>query len=139
MKIFRYKFYKDNLTVLNGEVVEADPTVYEMTFSLTMKALELFEEEYGTPVINVLLRENNGEAETIEFIRALACSTYLKIDNNQIIQNEASMQEFKESEVYKSCASDAPFKVQLVNMAIECIRAKANKAKEDSDKKKLKN
>lgn len=137
MKILKYTFYKDNLTVIDGEIVEADPTPYTLNFSLTMKGLELFEEEYGTPIINILLKEYAYEAESIEFLRALACSTYLKIDNNQVIQNEATVQEFKDmEEIYKSCASDAVFKVQLVSMAIECIEERAKKVKENNNPKK---
>lgn len=141
MKIFNYTFFKDNLAVIDGEIVETDPTEYNMSFSLTMKGLELFEDEYETPIVNVLLRDNSFETESIDFIRAVACSTYLKIEDGKVVQNEATLKEFKEdfADIYKSCASDAAFKVQLIAMCIECIEDRSKKATKNGSNKKPKN
>ena len=145
MEQFKWTFEKENLGTKDGEIIELDPTVYHCQFALTLKALGMFEEEYGKPLMNVVfggsgndIDDQNTELGSPEFIRALACSTYIKIDNNQVYQNEATRDEFKNLEIYQSCANDLMFIGELVKAATKAIveKVKNNLNEEGTPKRK---
>ena len=123
----------ERLGVVDGEIVELDPERIECMFSLTNKALELFEEEFGKPIINVLFGKYGDDyTQNGQFIRALACSCYLKLEDNSIRQNQATKEAFKKLEIYPTLASDLQFVTELVSMAIECIEEKTKKTVENN-------
>ena len=138
MKTLKYTFYKENIGVKEGELVELDPTTYECQFAVTMKSLELFEDEYGKPLINVIFgNQVNGvvsgdETQSGAFVRALACASYIKIENNEVLQNEATKDEFKNLEIYNSVSSDLGFAAQLLGLAIGNIQERTQKALEEA-------
>lgn len=122
MKVLKYTFENRKLGVIDGDIVELDPEYITCHFSLTLKATELFEEEYGKPVINVLFRgDKNDDISTGRFIRALASSMYLEVNNGQILQNEVTQEHFQDLEIYKSIASDLIFVSELTDCAMLCI------------------
>lgn len=137
MEILKHTFEIPKLGVVNGDIVELDPERVTCSFALTIKALELFEEEYGEPIINVLFGNNNGEVTTGRFVRALACSMYLKIADGQILQNEATKEEFQNLEIYQSVASDLTFTANLVTTAVKSIEEKTKK--DSANNKQVKN
>lgn len=128
MKILKYTFIEDKFGVVDGEVVELDPIETTLRFSLTLNAMGMFEEEYGESVIEVLLRNigENGQAVGDEitsrtFVMALASATYLKVENNEVYNNNATKDEFKTLPFYKSVASDIQFVSELIKMSFDCI------------------
>lgn len=146
MKTLKHTFYKDNIGLKDGEVVELDPTKYECQFAVTTKSLELFEDEYGKPLINVIFGNqvdgvvSGEETQSGKFVRALACASYLKIENNEVYQSEATRDEFKSLDIYKSCSSDMGFVVQLLGMAIANIQDRTKRTIEEAkNAKKPKN
>lgn len=128
MKILKHTFVEERFGLVDGEVVELDPVETTLHFSLTLNAMGMFEEEYGESVIEVLLRNigQDGQATGDEitsraFVMALACSTFLKIENNEVFNNNATKEEFKTLPFYKSVASDIQFVSELIKMSFDCI------------------
>lgn len=141
----KYTFIKDDIKFVEGEMIETEGEKVECTFTLKMNALKLFENEYGKPLlkalINILKNTNinslNAVAEGDEtpanaleisellmdadFIKALASSTYVKIENNQGYNNETTQEEFKQSFMYDICVNDIKFITQLISMSTKAI------------------
>ena len=138
MKTFKHTFEDSQLVLIDGEVQEVDPVKYEATFSLTTASLLMFEEEYGQPLMSAMttlipasaLKGNEDTDFTTDeilkflntrFIRALACSTYLKIDNGKIYNNLTSKNEFKESPMNELCLTDFDFIQNIMSLATQCL------------------
>lgn len=153
MKTFKHTFEESQLVVIDGEIQEADPIKYEATFSLTTAALLMFEEEYGQPLMTAMtdmipasaLKSTDVDFTRDEilgflntrFIRALRCSSYLKIDNGKIFNNEASKKEFKESPMNELCLTDFEFIQNIMSLAITCLyNEKTQKVKNGVPSKK---
>ena len=141
----KYKFYKDNIKFVDGELIETEGESVECTFTLKMNALKLFENEYGKPLLKALInilkntnldslneiadgKDNASNALEIsdllmdaDFIKALASSAYVKIENNQGYNNEITQEEFKNSFMYNACANDVMFITQLITMTTKSI------------------
>lgn len=132
MQILKHKFEVENIGIKDGEIVALDPTVIECNFSLTIKALELFEEEYGKPVINALFGKDRDETTSSAFVKALACSSYFVIEGNQIIQNQATKESFKNLEIYNTLGSDLSFTTEIVSMALKCVEETTKKNVENN-------
>lgn len=153
MKTFKHTFEESQLVVIDGEIQEADPIKYEATFSLTTAALLMFEEEYGQPLMTAMtdmipasaLKSTDVDFTRDEilgflntrFIRALRCSSYLKIENGKIFNNEASKKEFKESPMNELCLTDFDFIQNIMSLAITCLyNEKTQKVKNGVPSKK---
>lgn len=142
LKLFKHTFYIDQFAIKEGEIVTLDPKEETYTFSLTLEGMGMFEEEYGEPVYDVLFRNINnedlaidGEISSRDFIRALACSSYLKIENNQVFNNDATKEEFKALPIYRSVSSDLTFVRELVAMAFACATEDRKKKSKNNGKK----
>ena len=113
----------------------------------------MFEEEYGQPLMSAmtslipssaLKNGENTDFTTDEvlkflntrFIRALACSTYLKIENGKIFNNESSKKEFKESPMNELCLTDFDFIQNLMSLATSCFYSGSVKATPNNQPKK---
>lgn len=160
-EIYKHTFYVDQVSVVDGELIIGDPVEYTYNFSLVMKGMDLFEKEYGKPLISTLtniVRETNvktvEELENLDdnmdfllgmsssfidgkFIKALACASYIKIENNQPINNEFTAEEFKQLPVYPYVTSDFEFLGKMLSMAVSCIQDDNPKKKQNQ--KKVKN
>lgn len=153
MKTFKHTFEDSQLVLIDGEVKEVDPVKYEATFSLTTASLLMFEEEYGQPLMTAMTSmipqsalKNTEEDFTrdeilgflnTKFIRALRCSTYLKIENGKIFNNEASKKEFKESPMNELCLTDFDFIQNIMSLATTCLyNEKTQKVKNGVPSKK---
>lgn len=137
MEILKHTFEVTKLGVIDGEIVELDPEKITCHFALTLKALEMFEDEYGEPIINVLFASNNSDLASGRFVRALSCSMYLKVVDGQIMQNEATKEEFQNLAIYQSVGSDLTFATLLVSSAVKAVEEKAKKDAENN--KRVKN
>lgn len=153
MKTFKHTFEDAQLVLIDGEVKEVDPAKYEANFSLTTASLLMFEEEYGQPLMSAmtslipssaLKNGENTDFTTDEvlkflntrFIRALACSTYLKIENGKIFNNASSKKEFKESPMNELCLTDFDFIQNLMSLATSCFYNGSAKATSGNQPKK---
>ena len=153
MKTFKHTFEDAQLVLIDGEVQEVDPARYEATFSLTTASLLMFEEEYGQPLMSAmtslipssaLKNSENTDFTTDEilkflntrFIRALACSTYLKIENGKIFNNESSKREFKESPMNELCLTDFDFIQNIMSLATSCFYSGSVKSTSNNQPKK---
>lgn len=153
MKTFKHTFEDSQLVLIDGEVKEVDPVKYEATFSLTTASLLMFEEEYGQPLMTAMTSMipqsalNSTEEDftrdeilgflNTKFIRALRCSTYLKIENGKIFNNEASKKEFKESPMNELCLTDFDFIQNIMSLATTCLyNEKTQKVKNGVPSKK---
>lgn len=158
-EIYKHTFYVDQVSVVDGELIIGDPIEYTYNFSLVMKGMDLFEKEYGKPLIASLtsiVKETNvktvEELENLDnnmdfllnmtdsfidgkFIRALACASYIKIENNQAINNEMTVEEFKESPVFPYITGDFDFLGKMLSMAISCIQDDVPKKNKNNQKK----
>lgn len=132
MEILKHTFEIERYGVQDGEVVDLDPEMITCRFSLTIKAMELFEEEYGKPVISVLFGGKDGEATSTAFIKALACACYFVIDGSNIKQNQATKEQFKNLEIYESVSSDLAFTSELVGLAVKCIENRVKKSQKNN-------
>lgn len=128
MKLVKHTFKESDghLEIVGDELKEVAKFI-ELHFSLPMSALGLFEEEYGKPLVDVIINNTRGnktkgeELDSIEFSRALACSMYIKIEDGKVTNDESSKEEFKNMNLYKSIASDLALRIALVNCAIDCL------------------
>lgn len=142
MKLVKHTFKESEgtLEIIDDEVIEKKKET-TLCFSLPMSALGLFEEEYGKPLVDVIINNTRGrtkgdELDSIEFSRALASSMYLKIENGKVTNDDASKEEFKNMELFKSVASDLPLRIALVNCAIECLNDENTPATKGGSKSK---
>lgn len=162
-EIYKHTFFVDNVRVENGDLIIDEPTEYTYQFTLLMKGLDLFEREYGQPLIKALttmiketkvsdindLENLNDNMDFLlnmtegvldgKFIRALACASYVKIENNQPINNEFTVEEFKELPVYPHITGDFEFLGKMMSMAINCVQDSGDKKKNNNQTKKGKN
>lgn len=144
MKLVKHTFKEQGkLEIIDDELITKQ-NEFELYFSLPMSALGLFEEEYGKPLVDVIIKNTAGskikgeELDSIEFSRAIACSMYIKVENGVVSNDEASKEEFKNMDIYKSIASDLPLRVKLVNCAIECLNDDATSSTKGDTKKSKK-
>ena len=161
-EIIKYKFYEEQINVVDGELVIGDPIEYECNFTLLIKGFDLFEKEYGKPIMQVLAKifrdtgiENLDDInktsaignmvkaeETLfdaKFIKALASASYVKIVNSTPVNNEITVQEFKESPVYELITSDMEFVTELMSMTMDCLNRKEENKKKKIEKENLTN
>lgn len=152
MAIMKHTFEETSLSVINGEIVETEGEIKEYCFSLRMNGLKLFEEEYGKSLLKTLTKmastldlnklkkvkddlsfdESILFAEGIleeDFLKALASASYVKIENNQLINNEATLDEFKKSYAYFYLCNDIDFIIKLLEMAFDNVFEKNKKNK----------
>lgn len=134
MEILRHTFEIERYGVQDGEVIDLDSELITCHFALTIKALELFEEEYGKPVITVLFGGKQEETASSTFIKALACATYFTLEGNSFKQNQATKEAFKNLEIYSTLADDLAFTTELVGMAVKSIEARTKKAMKNNGK-----
>lgn len=157
----KHTFTEYGVTVVNGELVEQAGIEKEYNFTLKNNGLKLFEQEFGKPLIKALTKilqtvdinklqsmtEDSDVSDVIiatdgliddKFIRALACASYNKIEDNKAINNEQTVEEFKNSFVYDAMLTDIKFITELLNMAVSCIFEETKKQNNQS-KRKVKN
>lgn len=156
----KYTFIEKGATIVNGELVEQEGLEKTYTFTLKMNGLKLFEIEYGKPLIKALTKmvktidmdtletlKDSNKAEAlkaidglidIDFIRALACSSYVKIVDNIGYNSEQTVEEFKQLKVNDYCINDIDFIFKILEMAIDCVFEK-QKSNANNDSKKVKN
>lgn len=153
-KLVEYTFEEDNIQIVDGEIIICDPKEYSARFMATTKALDLFEQDYGKPMIKTLLDMiasagisniediksgiDNGMVGAMfetRFVKALASSCYFKIANGAFIQNEATAIEFRESPMYNLASNDVDFIVELIQSATNCIFEKQKKKQQQGKTK----
>lgn len=159
--VIKHTFIETTLQFEDGELVEKVVGEKEYRFSLNMKGLDLFEREYGKPLIKTLTKvlktidfgklqamQELGEGTTAEimdtidnlidpsFLKALACSSYISIVDSQPINNDYTKEQFKESFAYQIMLNDMDFIIKLLNMAIECVFTKQKKKTSGNDNRK---
>lgn len=144
MKTFKHIFEEDQLVIIDGEILDADPIKYNATFSLTTASLLMFEEAYGQPLITAMTQLMPSNIITdkekmdfskddilgllnAKFIRALASACYLKIENGKIYNNNATQTEFKESPMNELCLIDIEFIQKIMGLATRCLSDERNK------------
>lgn len=159
--IFKHTFFEERIAVENGELVMLEPLEHTYHFSLKMKGTDLFEQEYGKPLLPVITKAlantqidnpKNIESEDIvsllnnsdallegKMIKALAVASYIKIDGAQAYNNEQTALEFKESPVYSLVTSDFEFIGELFSMAIDCLMDSQKESEKGKKLKKNKN
>lgn len=153
MKIIQHTFTIDGLRVMNGELREVEKVSEEYTFSLLHKGFGLFESEYGSPLFTALMGKLKGinveeldvsNEETItkildiledKFIKALACASYIKIENDEFHNNGVTCDEFKKTLAYQKVSSDIDFVTKLIQMIIESLPKSKAKKKQTGKKK----
>lgn len=159
--IIKHTFTETTLAIEDGELVEKVVSEKEYRFSLNMKGLDLFEREYGKPLIKTLTKviknvdfatlqdlqeassQNMGVVmNTIDslidadFLKALACSSYISIVDDQPVNNDVTKEKFKETFAYSEMLNDIDFVIKLLNMAIDCVFSKQKKKESGSDSRK---
>lgn len=60
-----------------------------------------------------------------KFIKALASASYTKIEGSIPLNTIATVQEFKESDMYELCLSDFDFIGKLLSMTVDCLNRKS--------------
>lgn len=145
MKLVKHTFKKQGQLRIEGDELKTTTEVFDLYFSLPISALGLFEEEYGKPLVDIIIKNTNNkgvtngeELDSIEFSRALACSMYLKVVDGTVYNNEETKEEFKNMEIYKTIASDLPLRIELVRNAINCINDINSSSTKDKSKKSKK-
>lgn len=141
MKIVKHNFEIQKGLEINGDEIVENSEIVELSFSLPLSALGLFEEEYGKPLVDLIVaslnsKDDNSTFNQVDFTRALACCMYLKIDSGKVINDQTSKEEFKNMDIYKSVASDLVLRTKLVQCAIDCINDNMSKTQNASGKPK---
>lgn len=167
MKILKHSFKIEEL-IAKGDDIVTEEYQQTCHFSLMHKGFGLFQSEYKQPLLTALFTKikdigidstikpteedvsanvtkmNDADLENIiklvdeTFIKALACSSYCKIENGKVINNEVTQLEFKESRIYESISLDFEFIIELIKMVIDSIpeKNKKTKAQHPTSKKK---
>ena len=137
MKIIKHTFTIPSLKVVNGEVKEVGSKTETCTFTLLSKGIGLYEELADEPLMASLLKFNkDSEQDSVgqlldkNFIKNLACASYVKIEGNAFHNNRKTCEEFKKKQFYEKINEDLDFIGELIEMASDCINDKkiANKA-----------
>lgn len=159
--IIKHTFTETTLAIEDGELVEKVVSEKEYRFSLNMKGLDLFEREYGKPLIKTLTKviknvdfatlQNIQDASNrnvgsimgaidnlidADFLKALACSSFISIVDGQPVNNDLTKEQFKESFAYGEMLNDIDFVVELLNMAIDCVFSKTKKKESGNESRK---
>lgn len=144
-KIIKHTFTIPDLHVENGELVEGTPVTKTYQFTLLYKGVGIYEEAVGKPLFDELLGALNSfdpkETDVAkvlnkEFIKNLACCSYVKIDGNNFHNNRATFEEFKRSAVYPLIEQDFVFINKLINMAVDCLYDKEKKKSNEVSRSK---
>lgn len=144
MRVFKHNFEEPNIALVNGELIETDPTIHAAYFSLTTKSLELFEETYGQPLLAAIVKlmpKSKGEDTSTmidtKLVRTLAACCYMKIDNGKVYVNESSREAFLNSPLNELCLTDIDFVNEIMSLAMDCLyQDKKIDKKGQRDKKK---
>lgn len=70
-----------------------------------------------------------------KLVRALASVSYVKLDSGIPLNTIATVQEFKESDMYDLCMSDFEFIGDLLSMTVECINKQTKKKPKETKRK----
>ena len=94
MKIIKHTFTVPSLQVVNGELIEVGSKKETCTFTLLSKGIGLYEELADEPLMASLLKFNkDNEQDSVgqlldkNFIKNLACASYVKIEGNAFHNN----------------------------------------------------
>ena len=144
MKIIKHTFTVPSLQVVNGELTEVGSKKETCTFTLLSKGIGLYEELADEPLMASLLKFNKeneqdsvGQLLDKNFIKNLACASYVKIEGNAFHNNRKTCEEFKKKQLYEKINEDLDFIGELIEMASDCINDKKimNKAKNSKKKR----
>lgn len=143
-KIIEHTFEIEGITLNHGRpetsIVQRD-TVF---FSLVHKGHELFENEYGKSLMQAMTKGmgKHGKLDEValgermfesRFLESLAAACYLKIDDNgNIINNAATVKEFKEKRYFKKLSSDMQFIQKLMGL----VQASMPEVKENREQRR---
>lgn len=129
-KILRYTFKTPKLEIVDGELVENGSEEETYTFTLLHKAVGIYEELAGEPLLATLSnleRREDGELDlqkilSQDFVSNLAAASYVKIEDDKFHNNRATAEEFKKKTIYSTCVSDFNFIQKLIGMATDCMQ-----------------
>lgn len=129
-RILRYTFTTPKLELINDELVENGYEEETYTFTLLHKAVGIYEELAGEPLLATLSnleRKEDGELDlqkilSQDFVSNLAAASYVKIEADKFHNNRATAEEFKKKTIYSTCVSDFNFIQKLISMATECMQ-----------------
>lgn len=121
-------------------------------FSLLHHGHSLFEQEYGKSVMsalagnandNAIVAEKNLTKELLsaEFIQALACASYIKVDpqTGAMHNNALTIKEFKAMPIYSQITNDFVFIGKLNEMLMDCLpKNEEKKSNNNGNKNKRK-
>lgn len=145
MKIIKHTFKIPKLRVVDGELIEDGYMEETCTFTLLHKGVGLYEELADKPLMASLVEFNgenvNDNVKNIlnkDFIRNLACASYVKIENNTFHNNRSTAEEFKKKPFFNKINEDLSFVEKLINMSADCLTDKnvADKVKKGTSPKK---
>ena len=82
-------------------------------------------------------QDSVGQLLDKNFIKNLACASYVKIEGNAFHNNRKTCEEFKKKQFYEKINEDLDFIGELIEMASDCINDKKimNKAKNSKKKR----
>lgn len=132
-KIIKHTFKIPHLVVKDGELVQDSESTLTYQFTLLFKGVGLYEEIAGKSLLNTLVdsvKFNNDELDEAasmegfidkQFIKDLACASYVKIVGDKFHNNRATAEEFRKSQAYSIVENDYDFIMKLISMAMECI------------------
>ena len=113
MKIIKHTFTVPSLQVVNGELKEVGSKTETCTFTLLSKGIGLYEELADEPLMASLLKFNkDNEQDSVgqlldkNFIKNLACASYVKIEGNAFHNNRKTCEEFKKKQFYEKINED---------------------------------
>lgn len=140
-KVIEHTFEVETLELKNGHI-ETVKKEEKHLFSLVGAGFRLFEQEYGSPLFNTIMNKMGNidinqfkEIKTVtsdqlsmmndlldvKFLSAVACASYLVIEDNEIIHNDLTATQFKETKAYQQMSNDYNFIVKLLDMIVNAM------------------
>ncbi|MEG0093152.1 MAG: hypothetical protein RR945_02150 [Erysipelotrichaceae bacterium] len=139
MKVIRYKHVCKPIVVVKGIPQESKQEIeQEYFFTLSHDAMRLFEQEHGKPLLKSILSMSGEVADNFDatVIQDLAAASYIDVEGSNIINNEITVEKFKQTELYKTCSINTDFMDVIMELIKDFIPEQKKEIKSGKKTKK---
>lgn len=139
MKVVKYTHIYKPIVVVKGEPVESKQEVEQQYFfTLSHDAMRLFEQEHGKPLLKSILTLGNSDEDKFDpaLIQNLAAAAYIDVEGNNIVNNEITVDKFKQTELYKTCSINTEFMDVIIDLIKDFVPEQKKEVKSGKKGKK---
>lgn len=139
MRVVNYVHLYKPIVVVNGIPTESKQEIEQKYFfTLSHDAMRLFEQEHGKPLLKSILAIGKSAEENVDptLIQNLAAAAYIDVEGSNIVNNEITVEKFKQSELYKTCGINPQFMDVIIDLIKDFIPEQKKETKPGKKGKK---